>query len=835
MATDVITPSVLSYITHNTYPDSESVFSADLSSATLSDLLHALRKEQDVVKFEIRSLSQTTAPDIDSWISRAKELQADILRSRETARQIVADAEAGKDLHAEVEDKAKKLELLEKEVDFNETLTGTLDHVRYANGLLDRAQEEAVLADVQNCLESLEEAESSIAALDGVAGSRAVDTLRQRAVQLRDGIKEAGVEFWDGFISVNTEEKWVRIQESGVHAYVPGAKVPELGLDAIVEAAKRMDVFDFLVQKLAKDLDRAVLRPRMTVSDEQLVAKVDINGEELSCAGVGHALDTQSLFEDLRRILGFLSSRLPKTVTVPLSSQLVPALANRLENHWLDPAVPVSMKDIPDFQVLLDNVTDFAEYIESLGWSGSETLREWTQDAPRAWLTKRREAVLGDVRNLVFEGLRERKVVERVETRVVNKEDMGISSKAGVAGQGNEADNDWDDAWDEPDEEPSKPAQKPINEDDDDSSAWDLEEEDPPTKGESGDGPDNDDAWGWGDEEQKPPSPVANKKQPKSTSASKPNGDSGSQQELTLRETFTVSAIPDGILAILQQTVSDAETLAGPQYAESPLAPAARGLYSIPTLALAIYRATAPTAYAKVDGLGNMLIYNDASRLADQLSKWQGEQLPRSRLRVDNDVAALQTFAKRAYASEMDAQRTILKDLLDGAQGFANCTQQPFKQECEGAVDATIDRLRDVNKMWKGILSQGALLQSLGSLLGTVTGKMISEIEDLGDISEADSQQLKALCDRVLSVNDIFTQQNGGEAQDMTFIYCPTWLKFQYLAEILESSLADIKWMWKEGELSLEFAAEEVVELVEALFAESELRRGAVRDIRRGR
>jgi centromere/kinetochore protein ZW10 len=69
----------------------------------------------------------------------------------------------------------------------------------------------------------------------------------------------------------------------------------------------------------------------------------------------------------------------------------------------------------------------------------------------------------------------------------------------------------------------------------------------------------------------------------------------------------------------------------------------------------------------------------------------------------------------------------------------------------------------------------------------------------------------------------------------MTFIYCPTWLKFQYLAEILESSLADIKWMWKEGELSLEFAAEEVVELVEALFAESELRRGAVRDIRRGR
>jgi centromere/kinetochore protein ZW10 len=51
----------------------------------------------------------------------------------------------------------------------------------------------------------------------------------------------------------------------------------------------------------------------------------------------------------------------------------------------------------------------------------------------------------------------------------------------------------------------------------------------------------------------------------------------------------------------------------------------------------------------------------------------------------------------------------------------------------------------------------------------------------------------------------------------------------------LESSLADIKYLWKEGELSLEFDAEEVVDLVEALFADSELRRRAVGDIRRGR
>ena len=68
----------------------------------------------------------------------------------------------------------------------------------------------------------------------------------------------------------------------------------------------------------------------------------------------------------------------------------------------------------------------------------------------------------------------------------------------------------------------------------------------------------------------------------------------------------------------------------------------------------------------------------------------------------------------------------------------------------------------------------------------------------------------------------------------MTGVYVPNWFKFQYLAEILESSLADIKWMWTEGELKLEFEAREVVDLIEALFAESDYRRRAIREIQGG-
>lgn len=73
----------------------------------------------------------------------------------------------------------------------------------------------------------------------------------------------------------------------------------------------------------------------------------------------------------------------------------------------------------------------------------------------------------------------------------------------------------------------------------------------------------------------------------------------------------------------------------------------------------------------------------------------------------------------------------------------------------------------------------------------------------------------------------------GAEAVPMTAIYVPNWFKFQYLVNILESSLADIKYLWVEGELRLEFSADEVVDLIKALFAESDHRRKAIAEIRR--
>lgn len=837
MATDNLSQPVLDYVSHGAYPESESVASATLSSSDLASILDSLSKAQDEAKSDIRTLSASTAGDIDSWISNAKALQADILRSRDVARQIVQEAEQGGKLKVEVQDKGNKVALLEKEVEFNESLSGTLEHVRYANGLLQKAQDEAVKANVSKTLEKLEDAEASIAGLESVQASRTCDVLNGRAEELRQGLRETVTECWNALIAVNHEQKTLTVEERGLENVVPETAVPEISLDQVVHAAKGVEVFDPLVLKLGRDIERALLRPRLMQDENKMLSQIDARGSSISCSIKAHDLSAAKLFKDLQLLLEFLATRLPPSITIPLSTTLLPALTSRLEDQWLEPALPLTLAEVRSFSPVLEGVGALADQIDKYGWHGSKSLRDWVSNAPRSWLTKRREAVLGDARGLVFTGLQERKTVERVETRMVSQDDEML----GGGQQGGE--DDWDTAWDEPDDGSVRGSEKKstkAEDDDDDASAWDIDDEevDKQDKTPNGEGGEED-AWGWGDGDEdagtKPSSPIATKRQPQTSS--KPNGSTApKEQELTLRETFTTTHVPDGILSILQTLISDAETLAtDPSLSTSPITPAASALYTLPTLALAMYRATAPTAYSRLE-TGNMLIYNDASHLAAQLRDWQASQPPASRLRLDKDADALDAFAKRAYASEMDAQRTVLRDLLDGAQGFANCTTPPFRAECEGAVAQTVDRLREVRRQWDGVLSRGALLQSLGSLLATATGKMMSDVQDLADISEPESRQLKLLVAQLSGVREMFVQEGGGgEEQDMTFVYCPTWLKFQYLAEILESSLADIKWMWKEGELSLEFEAEEVVELVRALFAESDLRRRAIGEIRAGR
>lgn len=245
-----------------------------------------------------------------------------------------------------------------------------------------------------------------------------------------------------------------------------------------------------------------------------------------------------------------------------------------------------------------------------------------------------------------------------------------------------------------------------------------------------------------------------------------------------------------------------------------------------------MFKATSSSFYSLKLNSGQMYLYNDSLYLAGQVRELIEEH---DLSRLSSDVESLEKFGKLAYSKEMQTQSTIVTDLLDGAQGFGQCSEQPYRSECQNAVSAAVDRIRDVYKEWQPILSHSALLQSIGSLISTMTSKVIIDVEDLGDISEDQSKQLVQFCNQVSKLEDLFTPETTSDADavPVTAVYVPNWLRFQYLINILESSLADIKFLWLEGELGLEFSIEEVVDLIEALFAESDYRRRAISEIRR--
>jgi centromere/kinetochore protein ZW10 len=694
-----------------------------------------------------------------------------------------------------------------------------------------------------HAIHTLEDADGAFKRLGPFGTTRVVGVLKNKEEQLKKAIVETVTESWNGLISVDHTNHRISLQHSI-------ERETTVNIDTVVEALTKLNLLDNFITRLSRDLDRIILSPRLSMGSDRVVSAFDISGDDVQRADPVNDDKVKATLEDIHVLAEYLSTRLPPSIAVPLSSKVVPIIASRLISNLLLPAVPLSTDGIQAFQESLSYVLGLVEHLDELGWSGQNRLAEWVDKSAEIWLAKQKEAAIARVQTLFSKKVQEKKTVERVETQVISK---GDALHAG----GNDQEDDWGADWDEEGE--TKKEQKEVVEEED-MSAW-GEDDDATThepkeeeiKETQTDGEDADD-WGadWGDENDTK-STATPKSSSKPAAQPKSNAKSASQkqpvhQEVTLRESYTVTEIPDAIMEIVLQVIADVDTLNSPDFVKSAIAPASGGLYAIPSLLLAMYRATAVMHYSK-DIASNMLIYNDCQRLSDRLRLLLQEQAekdlsstlpqhlqPSKRLKplVDADMKTIDGFGKRAYGREMESQRQIIRDHLEDAQGFQGCTNVPFATVCDDAIATTVDRIGDVKRQWQNVLSHSALLQSLGSLVSAALTKFVTDVEDMSDIAEDESRKLHGYCVSLATLSQHFQTEDGtGEKRDMASIYTPNWFKFQYLSEILDSSLADIKYFWSDGELKLEMEVEEVVGLIEALFAPSDHRRRAISEIRR--
>jgi centromere/kinetochore protein ZW10 len=761
----------------------------------------------------------------------------------------VQQAEEGKANTARVQDAASKVSLLHTEIAYNESLTHAVEQLRDISTVLDLAQEAAVNGHEIHALERLEDADAAFKNLGAFQTTRAVGVLKTKEDQLRKAIVENVTESWNGLLSVDNAHNKITLRETIERESV-------VDINTVIEAMQKLGILDAFISRFNRDLDRIILSPRLAMGTDKVVSGFEIKGDDIQLTSPVNNGSIKAALEDIQSIAEYLDTRLPPSIAIPLSSKIVPVIATRLINNLLLPAVPTSTSGVPTFQETLSYVLGLAEYFDELGWSGQNKLTEWVDKSAEIWLARQKEAAIARVQTMFPKRVQEKKSVERVETQVVSK---GDALHAGHADQ----DDDWGADWDEEEHGTEKQKDKMEAAEEEDMSAWGEEEEQDasaevealsPAKVEKLGDDEDADEWGadWGDENEAKlatPSrlqaklgetPAVNEK-PVTQKAPK-------EQEVTLRETYTVTAMPDSIMEIILQAIEDVGTLNSPELVKSAIAPASGGLYLVPSLLLAMYRATAGMHYSK-DIAGNMLIYNDCQRLSDRLRIFLNEQSEKDSLstlpqllrpsvrlkpKLEADIKTIDGFGKRAYGREMESQRQILRDHLEDAQGFQGCTNVPFATVCDDAIATTIDRIGDVKRQWQNVLSHSALLQSLGSLVSTVLAKFITDVEDMSDIAEEESKKLHSYCVSLATLAHHFqTTDDKGEIQEMASIYTPNWFKLQYLGEILDSSLADIKYFWTDGGLKLEMEGEEVVNLIEALFAPSDHRRRAIAEIRR--
>ncbi|KAI9887292.1 MAG: hypothetical protein M1823_000886 [Watsoniomyces obsoletus] len=840
--------AVLSFVRHGTYPESEDVISAEFSSSAILPTLKLLQDaRQDIqvklpmsvwpgvpahvfIQAHIRSKGGDGLPEVEQWISEATRLNEDIQESEAASQDIARLEEEWRQLGEQAYDVASKYDLLRGEIAFNEALVNNLERLLKLKQDLDFVEETLVSEDAHSTAISLIKVEASIASVHDLEGTAVIGLLRARSTELRKAFIEGLEKLWNDLIRFDHMGKRLHIERS----------VAELA--SLIEALDKLGLLptkmDSFVQDLSKLLN-AVIDMRPGVPG----ATVTVDGNAVQLREENQSTNLKQCLNDLTLTIEQLNRCLPRTLKRPLSQRLLPLLSTLLISRRLSPAVPVSLEGSQEFERLTQDVTFFRDGVRAMDWEGDSDLNDWLENIPQVWLSRRRETCLEAVRNILLRGPGSLRRVERAETERVSADEGAVivngqhgsipgpsKTKEGSSASGRNAT------------------------DDSDMSAWgfdaaaDQKEENAPDEIQ-----DAEEAWG-----------ITQESEEEEVGASEENGDAAntvqmksdsepqkslSTREMTLKEIYGISSGPGAILEILGKLLYDAvELRCKPGSGFASIAPAADGLLPIAALVLAMYRALSSYYYSKHPS-GRMLLYNDSFWLGDQLRILPSRQLSSEQLLTAKDKAnlesnsvELETFGKVAYKKEMETQRRRLTDLLEPAKGFENCTTEPFAERCEDAIDGIVNTVRDLDCRWSDVLSRSALLQSLGSLISHVISAIILDIEDMSDISELESQQLTKLCGKISGLEDLFMPEGGTHSSHpsqadplpLTAIYTPNWFRFQFLVNILESSLADIRYLWTEGELKLEFTADEVVDLIEALFTDSEQRRRTIVDIKRG-
>lgn len=470
-----------------------------------------------------------------------------------------------------VEDASKKVHLLQTEIAFNEAVTETLEQIQEFRHRLDaghKAVEEGRIADA---IESLEHSEKTIETVKFSTNGNLTSILSENISALRNSIIEYLHIQWASEVRIDKEkgELYVKDRTGKAQAFFQwdlANSLLDTSLEQTIESLSRLNVLDTVNKTFQRDLLTSIIYPILHPPVHGETNDISVGEFGIRIARSTSPTPVSAIFDRVDTVLGYLHQRLPVSISKPLSEEIMPVISSKVIDSWLSPAIPVDLEGLNAFEKTLGRVMEFCQTVEGFGWHGQEVLVSWVNQVPRLWLTRRRVDALDQVRKVLAGSKGATRKVERVEKEMV-------SSKDEVLLEGG-ATEDWDAGWGNENEEESKgpaPAKEAVDEED--VSAWGLEDDtedikadSEPRAAESAEDDEAGDAWGWGDDEdiQIPEEQKADATVPKHQNGHEAK-QSSSPKEITLTEHYTVTDIPDSILALIRRQVSDSEALSTPE------------------------------------------------------------------------------------------------------------------------------------------------------------------------------------------------------------------------------------------------------------------------------
>ncbi|EIW79411.1 hypothetical protein CONPUDRAFT_59149 [Coniophora puteana RWD-64-598 SS2] len=305
------------------------------------------------------------------------------------------------------------------------------------------------------------------------------------------------------------------------------------------------------------------------------------------------------------------------------------------------------------------------------------------------------------------------------------------------------------------------------------------------------------------------------------------------EERKEVKEQYLVSAFTKSLVKQVEDALKEGRTLS----LSGVFAPSARTstpgslIMQSASLILDLYRALYPVVNS--EWKISIRYSNDCFYLSEQVKRLAkqdfGSLLSNNVLEESSDN--LRSFADSLFYNCIEAEQDAVREVLGEAEGFTESGDQERYDDYETTIAQVQQMIRRLPNKWKPVLPRSKYYEAIGAVVEAALGKMLEGITALPDIPEVESHKLSELCRILNSLEGLFVEDM--EQPSFVVSYVPSWLKFSYLSELLEASMADVTYLFEQGAL-VDFEIDELVRLVEALFAATPLRATTIEKIRRG-